>query len=100
MGSRRKHSTTLERVAPDTKISYRYTRKLAIPRLKSIFPRERLFRLIDASLDHPAIWITGVPGAGKTTLIAGYLKDRGKPSIWYQVDEGNNDIAGFSIISV
>jgi len=37
----------------------------------------------------------GPPGAGKTTLIATYLTSRAIPFLWYQVDEGDGDIATF-----
>jgi ATP/maltotriose-dependent transcriptional regulator MalT len=72
-----------------------YPEKLAIPRLRSVFPRERLFSQIDASLDCSALWITGIPGAGKTTLMASYVKSRKVPCLWYQVDGGDDDIASF-----
>ena len=35
------------------------------------------------------------PGAGKTTLIASYLSARRLQSLWYQVDEGDEDLATF-----
>ena len=37
----------------------------------------------------------GPPGAGKTTLVASYLKERKLPTLWYQLDEGDEDVASF-----
>ncbi|MGH8719050.1 MAG: hypothetical protein ACREV0_08945 [Burkholderiales bacterium] len=37
----------------------------------------------------------GLAGSGKTTLIASYLDIRALPCLWYQVDEGDEDIASF-----
>src|SRR5690349_14713148 len=70
--------------------------KLSRPRLYDPVPRERLFSRLDAAREHPVIWITGPPGAGKTTLMATYLSSR-RPSaeIWYQLDVGDNDPASF-----
>jgi ATP/maltotriose-dependent transcriptional regulator MalT/DNA-binding SARP family transcriptional activator len=50
-------------------------------------------------LDHcakqPVIWLSAPPGAGKTTLVASYLDSRNLSSLWYQMDEGDADIATF-----
>jgi ATP/maltotriose-dependent transcriptional regulator MalT/DNA-binding SARP family transcriptional activator len=37
----------------------------------------------------------GPPGCGKTTLAAGYLERTKLPSLWYQIDEGDADVASF-----
>jgi two-component SAPR family response regulator len=41
------------------------------------------------------IWLSAPAGSGKTTLIASYLTERKLKSLWYQVDEGDSDIATF-----
>lgn len=69
--------------------------KLSRPRLYDALPRERLFTLLDGASEHPALWIAAPPGAGKTTLVAGWLENRGKSGIWYQVDAGDADPASF-----
>lgn len=69
--------------------------KLSRPRLYDALPRERLFRMLDEKRKHPAIWISGPPGSGKTTLVGSYLEVAKLPSIWYQVDTGDADPATF-----
>jgi LuxR family transcriptional regulator, maltose regulon positive regulatory protein len=69
--------------------------KTSRPRLFDALPRERLFALLDEETRHPAVWIAAPPGAGKTTLVAGWLKSRNRPAIWYQVDPGDADPASF-----
>lgn len=70
--------------------------KVTAPRPASIFPRERLFNLLDRTREHHAvIWISAPGGAGKTSLAASYLSARGLPVLWYQVDAGDGDVASF-----
>ena len=45
--------------------------KLSAPRLGKIYPCERLHRSLAHACECPMVWITGAPGAGKTTLVAG-----------------------------
>src|SRR5215813_8444677 len=69
--------------------------KTTRPSLTGILPRERLYAMLDAARIRRVVWITGPPGCGKTTLVASYLEQRGLPSLWYQVDEGDQDAASF-----
>jgi ATP/maltotriose-dependent transcriptional regulator MalT/DNA-binding SARP family transcriptional activator len=69
--------------------------KITRPKVKGIFPRKRLFDLLDDSRNHPVTWVSGPAGCGKTSLVASYLDERKLPCIWYQVDEGDSDIASF-----
>jgi LuxR family transcriptional regulator, maltose regulon positive regulatory protein len=69
--------------------------KITRPDTRGIIPRERLFRILDRVEDFPVVWITGLPGSGKTALVASYLHARKKPCVWYQIDEGDSDIATF-----
>lgn len=69
--------------------------KIIRPGAKGIYPRKRLFRLLDRGLRFPVTWITGPPGSGKTSLAASYIEARKLPCLWYQVDERDADIASF-----
>lgn len=69
--------------------------KLAPPRLGTIFPRERLYTLLDKEFIHPIVWLAGVPGAGKSTIVSAYINERILSSLWYQLDDGDSDPATF-----
>ncbi len=69
--------------------------KISRPSPAGIFPRKRLFRRLDQSRLRPVIFINGPPGSGKTSLIASYIDARELPYLWYQVDEGDADVASF-----
>lgn len=69
--------------------------KITAPVISGALPRERLFSLLDTAREKPVVWITGPPGSGKTTLVAGYLDNRKLPCLWYQVDEGDSDLYTF-----
>ena len=69
--------------------------KVTWPSAAEIFPRKRLYRLLDQFRVKPAIFVSGPPGSGKTSLVSGYLRERKLPCLWYQVDEGDADPATF-----
>lgn len=69
--------------------------KLTAPRLPAIVERPRLHRLLDRARKRPIVWINAPPGFGKTTLVAGYLRMCKLQSLWYQLDEGDSDLATF-----
>ncbi|MFN0316415.1 MAG: BTAD domain-containing putative transcriptional regulator [Burkholderiales bacterium] len=69
--------------------------KLTRPRLYGTIPRGRLFQCLDERRQHPLVWVTAPPGAGKTSLVASYITERQIPGIWYQVDSGDTDPATF-----
>ncbi len=69
--------------------------KITRPHLADYFPRKRLFGVIEQARSRPAVWITGPPGSGKTTLVGSYIEHRRLTCLWYQVDEGDGDPATF-----
>ena len=69
--------------------------KITRPAIPGVFPREKLFRLLDSMRGCPAIWVSAPAGSGKTTLIASYLESRKVSNLWYQVDQTDKDPASF-----
>src|SRR4030067_1315859 len=69
--------------------------KLTKPKSANVLLRKRLFQLLDEACKKLVIWLTAPPGAGKTTLVTTYLDEKKLPCIWYQIDEGDGDIASF-----
>ena len=50
--------------------------KLTRPKLHQVLPRERLFARLDECRNRPLVWGVGPPGAGKTALVASWLRTR------------------------
>src|SRR5688572_3015116 len=68
--------------------------KTTRPSLAGILPRKRLFDLLEES-GSPVAWLSGPPGCGKTTLAASWLEHLGHACLWYQIDDGDADVATF-----
>ena len=69
--------------------------KLTPPALASVLYRKRLFRLLDHATTSPLTWITASPGAGKSILLASYLRKQTRKVIWYRLDAGDEDPSTF-----
>jgi len=69
--------------------------KLSRPLSPGVLGRERLFALLDEASERTVTWVAGPAGSGKTTLVSTYLENRSLPHLWYQLDEGDGDIASF-----
>ena len=67
--------------------------KIVKPAQTGTFARRRLFALLDQTTK--LAWVSGPPGAGKTTLVASYIEVRRKRHLWYQLDERDADVATF-----
>ena len=69
--------------------------KILPPVLPNLLKRTRLFDVLDQYRDRQAIWIQGQAGAGKTTLVGGYITHCGLKPLWYRMDAGDDDPAAF-----
>ena len=69
--------------------------KLSVPRTARVLPRPRLFRTLDRSRRCRVLWIVAPAGAGKTALVASWLRERKLRQVWLQLDEGDADVASF-----
>ena len=68
--------------------------KITPPRAPGAVPRPRLWSRLDAVKRRGgAVWISGAPGAGKTTLVASWLAARRHQTVWLRVDPADGDLA-------
>ncbi len=86
------HQKDFSWTRPDASISLA---KISRPRVQKVLQRWRLFHLLDDTRACQATWICGPGGSGKTTVIASYIEENQLPCLWYQIDEGDSDIAAF-----
>jgi LuxR family transcriptional regulator, maltose regulon positive regulatory protein len=57
--------------------------------------RDRLFKLIDGARAGSGLWVSGMAGSGKTTLVASYLQEHRFPFLWYPLDRRDGDLPDF-----
>ncbi len=70
--------------------------KLLPPRLgRRVLARPRLIDRCRSLLDRPATIVCANAGCGKTTLITDFVRSSGLPSVWYQIDPSDLDLAVF-----
>lgn len=71
------------------------SKTLRPPLASNNYQRSDLHNLLDEANSRQLIVISGPPGAGKSDLVATYIATRHLPSIWYQVDSADKDLATF-----
>jgi hypothetical protein len=70
--------------------------KVTRPRPSRAIPRSKPFARLDRVRQRGgAIWVSGQPGSGKTTLVASWVEARHAPALWLRLDEGDADLASF-----
>ena len=69
--------------------------KTTRPQLGAIVARERLFQRMDDLPTRKVVWVSGLPGAGKTSLAASYVEARQRRCLWYEMDADDGDVANF-----
>ncbi|MBA2606385.1 MAG: hypothetical protein H0U96_05900 [Acidobacteria bacterium] len=66
--------------------------KLLPPRhVPEILPRPRLTQKLQANLDLPVTLVMADAGCGKTTLVAEFLHQQPRQTVWYQLDHTDAD---------
>src|SRR5580765_1164872 len=69
--------------------------KFTQPRPVGALLRQRLFEAMDAARRHPAVWVAGPPGCGKTTMVSTWLAQGHLPSVWVRLHADDGDPATF-----
>ena len=75
--------------------SVRLKAKWGSPRITNAFVRQRLFQTLDGMTARQCTWLVAPGGYGKTYLLQSYLRTGRRSAIWYNLDEGDSDIATF-----
>src|SRR5215510_14835413 len=66
--------------------------KLAPPRpAPALLPRPRLMERLATNLSRTVPLVTANAGAGKTTLVADFMREYAPQFVWYQLDHTNAD---------
>ena len=69
--------------------------KISQPGTTGLFLRNRLFQMLDRLREKQVVWIAAPAGAGKSSLVSGWLESRELSSLWYHVDQRDADLATF-----
>src|SRR5207248_2580635 len=70
------------------------TYKRGIPTLHDHVPRPALLARLEAATRRaPITWVAGLPGSGKTSLVARWIEEAKRPCLWYRLDEHDADLA-------
>jgi len=70
-----------------------YPAKIVKPNVSAVLHRERIFSKLNTfTKNYPLTWVSSPGGAGKTSLISSFLDKRSAKSLWYSVDERDEEI--------
>ncbi|MBU2514583.1 hypothetical protein KJ966_24935 [bacterium] len=69
--------------------------KVISPTLTGIYHRNRIYQILRKSRNKSVVWIGGPAGAGKTTVVGGYLEKIKISHCYYQIDDSDDDVASF-----
>src|SRR5499426_434995 len=82
--------------APARQPAFFLSTKLAPPRpAPALLPRPRLMERLAANLSRTVTLVTANAGAGKTTLVADFVREYAPRYVWYQLDHTDADPAVF-----
>jgi LuxR family transcriptional regulator, maltose regulon positive regulatory protein len=82
--------------APASQPAFFLRTKLAPPRpAPALLPRPRLMERLAANLSRTVTLVTANAGAGKTTLVADFVREYAPRFVWYQLDHTDADPAVF-----
>jgi hypothetical protein len=71
--------------------------KVALPGIALHVRRANLQRrLTEAHTRAPVTWVMGLPGSGKTSAVAAWVRESGSLCFWYRLDDSDGDVAGHS----
>src|SRR6516165_2057614 len=55
--------------------------------------RDRLLELLDEVVNEPLTLVVAPPGAGKTSLLAGWTAESAIPTAWLTLDDADRDVS-------
>lgn len=68
--------------------------KMRVPETRDHVRRPRLLDQIEQNVRRAAVtWVSGLPGSGKTSLVASWVAEQQAKVVWYRLDENDGDAA-------
>ena len=72
------------------------TTRYSLPYISDAVKRQRLFLLLDKNFHKQNFLITGQAAQGKSTLVASYLQQSDRPTLWFHLSEDDADLTKLS----